>query len=154
MDIQDPIKTTVEEIRKVLNIENVVGKTIETDEILMIPITKMGMGFGAGIGEGKGTDNMSGSGAGAGGAAGVEPVATIVVFKGVSGPEGVRVMSLKEPDHISRAISGISTAAVDIMSQGAKMMKGSCDCGCEDEEEEEEDKEVEVDAKIQKKEDI
>lgn len=147
MDIQDPIKTTVEEIRKVLNIENVVGKTIETDEMLMIPITKMGMGFGAGIGEGTGTDNMGGNGAGAGGAAGVEPVAAIVVFKGVNGPEGVKVMSLKEPDHLSRAISGIGAAAVDIMSQGSKMMKDGCGCGCEEEEEEEE-------VEIKKKEDI
>ncbi len=147
MDIQDPIKTTVEEIRKVLNIENVVGKTIETDEMLMIPITRMGMGFGAGIGEGTGTDNMGGNGAGAGGAAGVEPVAAIVVFKGVNGPEGVKVMSLKEPDHLSRAISGIGAAAVDIMSQGSKMMKDGCGCGCEEEEEEEE-------VEIKKKEDI
>jgi uncharacterized spore protein YtfJ len=147
LDIQDPIKTTVEEIRKVLNIENVVGKTIETDEMLMIPITRMGMGFGAGIGEGTGTDNMGGNGAGAGGAAGVEPVAAIVVFKGVNGPEGVKVMSLKEPDHLSRAISGIGAAAVDIMSQGSKMMKDSCGCGCEEEEEEEE-------VEIKKKEDI
>jgi uncharacterized spore protein YtfJ len=147
LDIQDPIKTTVEEIRKVLNIENVVGKTIETDEMLMIPITRMGMGFGAGIGEGTGADNMGGNGAGAGGAAGVEPVAAIVVFKGVNGPEGVKVMSLKEPDHLSRAISGIGAAAVDIMSQGSKMMKDSCGCGCEEEEEEEE-------VEIKKKEDI
>lgn len=147
MDIQDPIKTTVEEIRKVLNIENVVGKTIETDEMLMIPITRMGMGFGAGIGEGTGADNMGGNGAGAGGAAGVEPVAAIVVFKGVNGPEGVKVMSLKEPDHLSRAISGIGAAAVDIMSQGSKMMKDGCGCGCEEEEEEEE-------VEIKKKEDI
>ena len=134
MDIQDPIKTTVEEIRKVLNIENVVGKTIETDEMLLIPITKMGMGFGAGMGEGKGTEDMGGNGAGAGGAAGVEPVAAIVIFKGVSGPEGVKVMSLKEPDHMSRAISGIGTAAVEIMNQGSKMMKENCGCGCEEEE--------------------
>ena len=147
MDIQDPIKTTVEEIRKVLNIENVVGKTIETDEMLMIPITRMGMGFGAGICEGTGADNMGGNGAGAGGAAGVEPVAAIVVFKGVNGPEGVKVMSLKEPDHLSRAISGIGAAAVDIMSQGSKMMKDGCGCGCEEEEEEEE-------VEIKKKEDI
>jgi len=147
MDIHDPIKTTVEEIRKVLNIENVVGKTIETDEMLMIPITKMGMGFGAGIGEGTGADNMGGNGAASGGAAGVEPVAAIVVFKGVSGPEGVKIMSLKEPDHLSRAISGIGTAAVEIMSQGSKMMKDSCGCGCEEEEEEEE-------VEIKKKEDI
>jgi uncharacterized spore protein YtfJ len=148
LDIQDPIKTTVEEIRKVLNIENVVGKTIETDEMLMIPITKMGMGFGAGIGEGTGTDDMSGHGAGAGGAAGVEPVAAIVVFKGVSGPEGVKVMSLKEPDHMSRAISGVGTAAVEIMNQASKMMNDSCGCGCEEEEE----KEVEI--KEEKKENI
>ena len=44
-------------------------------------------------------------------------------------------MSLKEPDHLSRAISGIGTAAVEIMSQGSKMMKDSCGCGCEEEEE-------------------
>ena len=50
MNIGDPIKTTVEEIRKVLNIENVIGETIETDEFLLIPVTRMGMGFGAGMG--------------------------------------------------------------------------------------------------------
>jgi len=147
MDIHDPIKTTVEEIRKVLNIENVVGKTIETDEMLMIPITKMGMGFGAGIGEGKGTDDMGGNGAASGGAAGVEPVAAIVVFKGVNSPEGVKIMSLKEPDHISRAINGIGTAAVEIMNQGSKILKDNCGCGCEEEEEK-------VDIKEEKKENI
>ena len=123
MNIGDPIKTTVEEIRKILNIENVVGKTIETDELVMFPITKMGMGFGAGMAEGKGTENMEGGGAGAGGAAGVEPISVVVVFKGVSGPEGVKVMSLKNPDHISRAIGELSNAAVEIMDKGSKMMK-------------------------------
>ena len=127
MNIGDPIKTTVEEIRKILNIENVVGKTIETDELLMFPITRMGMGFGAGMVEGKGMENMEGGGAGAGGAAGVEPVSVVVVFKGVSGPEGVRVMSLKAPDHLSRAIGEISNAAVEIMNQGSKIMKEKCD---------------------------
>ena len=85
MNIGDPIKTTVEEIRKVLNIENVVGETIETDDKLLIPITRMGMGFGAGMGEGKGSEDMSGAGAGAGGAAGIEPIAVIVVYKGIKG---------------------------------------------------------------------
>jgi uncharacterized spore protein YtfJ len=51
MDIRDPIKTTVEEISKILNIENVVGNPIETDEMLLFPIAKMGMGFGTGIGK-------------------------------------------------------------------------------------------------------
>ena len=123
LNIGDPIKTTVEEIRKVLNIENVVGETIETDDKLLIPITRMGMGFGAGMGEGKGSDDMSGAGAGAGGAAGIEPIAVIVVYKGIKGPEGVKVMSLKAPDPLTRAIGEISTAAVEIMGQGSKMMK-------------------------------
>jgi uncharacterized spore protein YtfJ len=123
LDINDPIKTTVEEIRKVLNIENVIGETIETDEFLLLPVTRMGMGFGAGEAEGKGMDNVGGAGAGAGGAAGVEPIAMVVVHKGVKGPEGVKVMSLKSPDPLSRAIGEVSTAAVEIMDQGAKMMK-------------------------------
>ena len=123
MDINDPIKTTVEEIRKVLNIENVIGEAIETDEFLMLPVTRIGMGFGAGMGEGKGMNDMGGAGAGAGGAAGIEPVAMVVVHKGVKGPEGVKVMSLKAPDPLSRAIGEISNAAVEIMSEGTKMMK-------------------------------
>ena len=89
-----------------------VGETIETDDKLLIPITRMGMGFGAGMGEGKGSDDMSGAGAGAGGAAGIEPIAVIVVFKGVSGPEGVKVMSLKAPDPLTRAI-GIKILSSD-----------------------------------------
>ncbi|MBZ2165826.1 GerW family sporulation protein [Methanobacterium spitsbergense] len=123
MDIGDPIKTTVEEIRKVLNIENVVGETIETEDKILIPITRMGMGFGAGKAEGNGPDKSGGAGAGAGGAAGIEPIAMVVVFKGVDGPEGVKVMSLKNPDPLSRAIGEISNAAVEIMGQGSKMMK-------------------------------
>ena len=142
VNIGDPIKTTVEEIRKILNIENVVGKTIETDELLMFPVTKMGMGFGAGMAEGKGRENMEGGGAGAGGAAGIEPVAVVVVHKGVSGPEGVKVMSLKNPDHLSRAISGIGNAAVEIMNQGSKMMKEK-----EEDKPKKEEKKLEVKAK-------
>jgi uncharacterized spore protein YtfJ len=146
VNIGDPIKTTVEEIRKILNVQNVVGETIETDELLMFPITKMGMGFGAGMGEGKGMENMEGAGAGAGGVAGVEPQAVVVVFKGVSGPEGVRVMSLKNPDRISRAIGEIGNAAVEIMNQGSKIMKEK-----DEDKPKKEEKKLEVKATAMKK---
>jgi uncharacterized spore protein YtfJ len=122
LNIGDPIKTTVEEIRKVLNVDNVVGETIESDDKLLIPVTKMGMGFGAGMGEGKAQNDMAGSGAGAGGAAGIEPVAVIVVYKNIKGPEGVKIMSLKAPDPLSRALGEIGNAAVEIMEHGSKMM--------------------------------
>lgn len=125
MDIQDPIKTTVEEIRKVLNIENVIGEVIETEDKVMIPITKFGMAFGAGMGEGKGpTGQGGGAGAGAGGGAGIEPVAMVVVFKGVSGPSGVKVLSLKSADPMVRAIGEIGSTVVDLMKEGRKS-KGS-----------------------------
>ena len=124
MDINDPIKTTVEEIRKVLNIENVIGEVIESEDKVMIPVTRMGMAFGAGMGEGKGPDSQGGSGAGAGGGAGIEPVAVVVVFKGMSGPEGVKVMSLKSADPLSRAIGEAGSAIVEVMSEAGKMGMG------------------------------
>ena len=119
MNIGDPIRTTVEEISKVLNIENVIGKAVETDEILLLPVTKMGMGFGVGFGEGKG-NKQGGNGAGAGGAAGVEPIAIVVVQKGVNGTERVKVMSLKPPGPITRAIGDLTNAAVTIMDKDKK----------------------------------
>lgn len=124
MDIQDPIKTTVEEIRKVLNIENVIGEVIESEDKVMIPVTRMGMAFGAGMGEGKGTTNEGGSAAAAGGGAGIEPVAMVVVFKGQSGPEGVKMLPLKNPDPLTRAIGEVSNAIVDVMAEGRKMGMG------------------------------
>jgi uncharacterized spore protein YtfJ len=130
MDIQDPIKTTVEEIRKVLNIENVIGEVIETEDKVMIPITKFGMAFGAGMGEGKGPTGQgggagAGAGAGAGGGAGIEPVAMVVVFKGVSGPDGVKVLSLKSADPLARAIGEVGSTVMDLMKESRKGGKGS-----------------------------
>jgi uncharacterized spore protein YtfJ len=123
MGVEDPIKTTVEELRKVLNVENVVGEIIETNGKLIIPVTKMGMGFGAGMGESKSSKGPGGEGAASGGAAKIEPIAMVVIFKGVEGPEGVKLLSLRAPDTISRAIGEIGTAAVEVMSQGTRMMK-------------------------------
>ena len=65
---------------------------------------------------------MGGSGAGAGGAGGVEPIAMVVVHKGVSGHDGVKVISLKDPDRISDVISEIKDSTVEIMGKGRKMM--------------------------------
>ncbi len=120
LDIGDPIKTTVEEISKVLNIGNVIGEPIETNEIMLIPVTKMGMGFGVGVGEGK---ENSGKGAAAGGGAGIEPTVMVVISKGVIGPEGVKMMYLKSPDPITRAIGEIGNTVVKIMDKDQKMIK-------------------------------
>ena len=118
MDIEDPIKTTVEEIRKVLNIENVIGDIIETDDKVLIPVTKMGMGFGAGMGEGQGPATKGGGkGAGAGGVAGIAPIAMIVVFKGISGPDGVKVLRLSS-NPFAQALGDLGSAAMEMMKEG------------------------------------
>ncbi|MGB9980101.1 GerW family sporulation protein [Methanobacterium sp.] len=123
MDVE-PIKTTVEELLKVLATENVIGETIETEDKLLIPVTKFGMAFGAGSGEGKGPgDQGAGQGSGAGGGAGIQPIAMIVVFKGVKGPEGVRVMHLTPPNPIGRAISEAVPAVIDLMKESKETVK-------------------------------
>ena len=43
------IKTTVEELRKLINVDNVIGSPIETEDKILIPVMRMGVGFGAGI---------------------------------------------------------------------------------------------------------
>lgn len=123
MDVE-PIKTTVDELLKVLATENVIGETIETEDKILIPVTKFGMAFGAGSGEGTGPANQGGGkGSGAGGGAGIEPIAMVVVFKGVEGPEGVRVMHLTAPSHIGRAISEAVPAVIDLMKESKETVK-------------------------------
>jgi uncharacterized spore protein YtfJ len=118
--MEDAIKITVEELRKVLNIENVIGEPIETEDKILIPVTRFGMAFGAGMGEGKGPEGQGGKGAGAAGGTGIEPIAMIAVFKDVKGPEGVRLLSLKPPGPMTRAISEIGSAVVDVMRENRK----------------------------------
>lgn len=118
--MEDAIKITVEELRKVLNIENVIGEPIETEDKILIPVTRFGMAFGAGMGEGKGPEGQGGKGAGAAGGTGIEPIAMIAVFKDVKGPEGVRLLSLKPPGPMTRAISELGSAVVDVMRESRK----------------------------------
>ena len=42
------IKSTVEELRKLINVDNVIGTPIETEDKLLIPVMRMGVGFAAG----------------------------------------------------------------------------------------------------------
>jgi uncharacterized spore protein YtfJ len=117
MSAENHIKTAVEELLKVLATENVIGKPIEMEDKTLFPVTRIGMGFGAGTGEGKGEKGEGGKGGGAGGGAGVDPVALIVVLKGVPGPEGVKVMSLSAPNPLAKAIGEITPAIIDKMKE-------------------------------------
>ncbi len=92
---QNLVKTTLEEIEKVLSTKTVVGEPMTVEGVTLIPLMSVGFGFGAGGGSGRGPSKKSeeigeGAGGGAGGGAGVKPVAVIIIDK-----QGARIESIK-----------------------------------------------------------
>ncbi|MFQ6122374.1 MAG: GerW family sporulation protein [Dehalococcoidales bacterium] len=86
------VKTTLEEIEKVLSTRTVVGEPITVQGATLIPLISVGFGFGAGGGSGRGEAKQKGEGAGGGtgGGAWVRPIAVVIVDK-----EGVRIEPIR-----------------------------------------------------------
>ncbi|MEJ8542614.1 spore germination protein GerW family protein [Methanothermobacter wolfeii] len=116
MKIEEQIKTTVEELRRLLDVKNLVGEPLETEDKILIPVMKMGVGFGAGMGEGRSSSSEGGAGSGAGAAAGVEPIAVIVILKDVRGPDGVRVIDLRSAG-TGRIIQELGSTVTEVIKE-------------------------------------
>lgn len=86
-DVNEMFEESLDELADVLAADNVVGKPVETEFGVIVPLLSAGFGFGAGGANGDG--NSKGTGAGAGG--GIKPVSVVVV-----GPEGVRIERLDD----------------------------------------------------------
>jgi len=86
--VESLVKTTLQELEKVLSTRTVIGEPIVVEGATLIPVISVGFGFGAGGGEGKGETKQKGEGAGGGtgGGAWVRPKAVIIIDKG-----GVRI---------------------------------------------------------------
>ena len=86
--VENLVKTTVQEIEKVLSTRTVFGEPQVIGETTLIPLISVGFCFGSGGGEGKSDSNQKGegSGGGAGGGAWVRPKAVIIIDK-----SGVRI---------------------------------------------------------------
>lgn len=106
----DNIKTTVEELRKLISVDNVIGTPIETEDKLLIPVMRMGVGFGAG-------ENLFGkeNGGAAGAGAGVEPISMVLIPKKGSDAEGVRVLDLSKGSDTNKALSDLSLMIGDLV---------------------------------------
>lgn len=104
------IKTTVEELRKLISVDNVIGKPIETEDKILIPVIKMGFGFGAG-------ENIMGkeSGDAAGAGAGVEPISMVMIPKKGNTAEGVRVLDLSKGSEANKALSDLGLIITDLV---------------------------------------
>ena len=90
--VENLIKTTLEEVEKMLSTKTVVGEPITVEGATIVPLISIGFGFGAGGGSGKGEAKQKGEGAGGAtaGAAWVRPKAVVIVDK-----EGVRIESIR-----------------------------------------------------------
>ena len=105
----EPIKTTVEELRKLVNIQNFIGEPIEVEDKVIIPVSKVGVAFG--VGENKSKKVLGG----AAGGAGIEPVSMVVITKGASGIEGIRNINLTEGNEVNKAISDLGLIIGDLI---------------------------------------
>ncbi len=113
------IKTTVEELRKLISVDNVIGTPIETDDKILIPVMKMGVGFGAGenILGGQGAD-LAGAGAG------VEPISMVMIPKKGGDAEGVRVLDLSKGTETNKAISDLGLIITDLVKSFLQVQYG------------------------------
>ena len=106
----DNIKTTVEELRKLINVDNVIGKPIETEDKVLIPVMRMGVGFG--VGENiLGKENSDAAGAGAG----VEPISMVMIPKKGNDAEGVRVLDLSKGTEKNKALTDLGLIITDLV---------------------------------------
>ena len=104
------IKITVEELRKLVNADNVIGSPIETEDKILIPVIKMGVGFG--VGENiVGKDGSDAVGAGAG----VEPISMVMIPKKGENADGVRVLDLSKGNEANKALSDLSLIISDLI---------------------------------------
>lgn len=105
---EEIIKTTVEEIEKVLSTKTVVGEPTKIGETTIIPLISVGFAFGAGAGSGKDKDKGEGTGSGGGGGGGVKPVAVLIIDD-----KGIRVEAIK---------GGLAEAIERAIDKGPEMM--------------------------------
>ena len=108
----DNVKTTVEELHKLISVDNVIGNPIETDDKILIPVVRMGFGFGVG----ENVFKQEGSGA-AGAGAGVEPISMVMIPKKGNDAEGVRVLDLSKGNNSNKALSDLGLMISDIVKK-------------------------------------
>ena len=108
--MSENIKTTVEELRKLINVDNVIGKPIETEDKILIPVMRMGVGFGAGANL-MGKEGSDAAGAGAG----VEPISMVLIPKKGNDADGVRVLDLSKGSDANKALSDLGLMISDLV---------------------------------------
>jgi len=122
MTTEEIIKEAALELKDLINGKNVLGAPVDLGDQVLIPVSKYGLAFGAGSGKGK-----DGDGSGAGGGGGIEPVALLVIHKGVSGAEGVSFFSLRGENAIAQVVRSLGETIVPTLRDLLKKDAGKED---------------------------
>lgn len=106
------IKVTVEELRKLISIDNFIGEPIDAGDKVLIPVMRMGLGFGTGQNLiGKNDSDVVGAGAG------VEPVSMVIVPKEGNTAEGIRAINLTKGTELNKALSDLGLVINDLIRE-------------------------------------
>lgn len=115
----DNIKTTVEELHKLINVDNIIGTPIETEDKILIPVMRMGVAFGVGENVlGQSNNDVAGAGAG------VEPISMVMLPKRGNNAEGVRVLDLSKGTETNKALSDLGLIITDLVKNYLSNQQG------------------------------
>ncbi|NOU97604.1 sporulation protein YtfJ [Paenibacillus sp. LMG 31456] len=128
--IQGLMKTAMENIKEMVDVNTIVGDPVETpDGSVIMPISKVGFGFAAGGSEFSSEENGSNRndaananvslpfGGGSGGGVSITPIAFLVVSK-----SGVKIVPLDNQTHLLERLIDSAPTVVDRIQS---MMKGT-----------------------------
>ncbi len=123
--IQGLMKTAMENIKEMVDVNTIVGEPVETPEgSVILPISKVGFGFAAGGSEysveksqndKESNQDEKPFGGGSGGGVSITPVAFLVV-----GKEGVQLLPLDSQTHIYERIIDLAPQVIDKIQQALK----------------------------------
>jgi uncharacterized spore protein YtfJ len=107
--VEGLLKSTFEEVERILSTKSVVAEPIVLDGKTIIPLVSVGFGIGGGGAGRPGADKGEGSGLGVGAGGGVKPVAVIVGDEGALRVEPIRA-----------GAAGVMERAVDAVARIAE----------------------------------
>ena len=115
MNLDNSIEKTLSEIQKVMNTDSIIGSPLTIKDNTIIPISKTALGFGIGLGNHEGDKNTEIGGAGGGGS--IDPIAFVVIYDNVPGPNGVEVVPVEGNDTpIEDLLNGLGQFVFDFLS--------------------------------------
>ncbi|SNZ18074.1 sporulation protein YtfJ [Terribacillus aidingensis] len=121
--IQGLMKTAMENLKEMIDVNTIVGDPVETpDGSIILTVSRVGFGFAAGGSEFEGSNSQGKSdknelpfGGGSGGGVSITPIAFLIV-----GHKGVKMIHLDEQTHLYEKLIEAAPAAVEKIQEMLK----------------------------------